>query len=132
MLVIVVDDSPTIRKILEVGLGREGFTVLSFPDGVELLRWLVGPQGCAPDAIILDVRLPKIDGYKLAMRLRKRPEFRHTAMLMLSRYGGMKDRLFGRLAGAKEYLVKPVPVEEITAALRRAIGQQRCGSQLQE
>lgn len=61
--VLVIDDSATIRKIVETALGREGYVVKSFPDGVEAMRWLMTPESYIPRLVILDIGLPKMNGY---------------------------------------------------------------------
>jgi DNA-binding response OmpR family regulator len=112
-LVMVIDDSTTVRKIIETCLGREGFEVIGFPDGVEAIRWLTGSAAHIPDLIILDIGLPKMDGYEVARRLKAKPQFANTVIVMLSRRDGMIDRLKGRLAGAKDYVSKPFKSQDI-------------------
>ena len=80
-LILVVDDSPTVRNILETCLSQEGFLVHTFSDGIEMMRWLTGPEGCVPDLVILDINLPKIDGYEVARRLKAKPHFAHSIIL---------------------------------------------------
>ena len=70
-LIVVIDDSATVRKILETCLGREGFTVQSFPDGIEAMQWLASPLGYVPDLVILDLILPKMNGYQVARQLKR-------------------------------------------------------------
>ena len=112
-LVMVIDDSTTVRKIIETCLGREGFEVIGFPDGVEAIRWLTSPGAHVPDLVILDIGLPKMDGYEVARRLKAKPQFANTVIVMLSRRDGMIDRLKGRLAGAKDYITKPFKTQDI-------------------
>jgi twitching motility two-component system response regulator PilG len=114
--VIVVDDSATIRKILETCLRRAGYRVESFSDGVEALRWLVESHAI-PDLVILDVNLPKMDGFEVARRLKLRPNLGNVSMIMLTRRNGVIDKLKGRLAGAKDYLSKPFKTEELLTVI---------------
>jgi twitching motility two-component system response regulator PilG len=120
--VMVIDDSATVRKIVETCLGREGFIVLGFPDGVEAMRWLTGPQARIPDLVILDIGLPKMDGYEVARRLKTKPQFSNTVIVMLSRRDGMIDKLKGRLAGAKDYLTKPFKTQDIISVIESHLG----------
>ena len=121
-LILVVDDSPTVRNILETCLSQNDFVVHTFSDGIEMMRWLTGPEGCVPDLVILDINLPKIDGYEVARRLKAKPHFAHSIILMLSRRDSVIDRLKGRLAGAAAYLPKPFQTQELVAAVKALLG----------
>ncbi|GCE18912.1 response regulator [Dictyobacter kobayashii] len=121
-LVMVIDDSATVRKIVETCLRREGFDVKSFPDGVEAMRWLTEPEARIPDLVILDIGLPKMDGYEVARRLKTKPQFSNTVIVMLSRRDGMIDKLKGRLAGAKDYLTKPFKTQDLIAVIESHLG----------
>ncbi|HEX4208738.1 MAG TPA: response regulator [Ktedonobacteraceae bacterium] len=119
--VMVIDDSATVRKIIETCLGREGFEVMGFPDGVEAMRWL-NQTSRVPDLVILDIGLPKLDGYDVARRLKAKPQFAKTVIIMLSRRDGVIDRLKGRLAGAKDYVTKPFKTQDIIAIIESYLG----------
>jgi twitching motility two-component system response regulator PilG len=121
-LIMVIDDSATVRKIVETCLGREGFEVRGFPDGVEAMRWLTEPGSRIPDLVILDIGLPKMDGYEVARRLKTKPQFANTVIIMLSRRDGVIDRLKGRLAGAKDYITKPFKTQEIINVIESYLG----------
>jgi len=121
-LVMVIDDSTTVRKIIETCLGRQGFEVLGFPDGVEAIRWLMEPTSRVPDLVLLDIGLPKMDGYEVARRLKIKPQFSNTVIVMLSRRDGMIDRLKGRLAGAKDYITKPFKTQDIISVTESYLG----------
>ena len=121
-LVMVIDDSATVRKIIETCLGREGFEVKGFSDGVEAIRWLTEPYARIPDLVILDIGLPKMDGYEVARRLKAKPQFNTTVIIMLSRRDGMIDRLKGRLAGAKDYITKPFKTQDIISVTQSYLG----------
>jgi twitching motility two-component system response regulator PilG len=121
-LVMVIDDSTTVRKIIETCLGRQGFQVLGFPDGIEAMRWLMEPTSRVPDLVLLDIGLPKMDGYEVARRLKIKPQFGNTVIIMLSRRDGMIDRLKGRLAGAKDYVTKPFKTQDIISITESYLG----------
>lgn len=121
-LVMVIDDSATVRKIIETCLGREGFIVRSFPDGVEAMKWLTGPENRVPDLVLLDIGLPKMDGYEVARRLKTKPQFSKTLIIMLTRRDGVFDRLKGRLAGAKDYITKPFKTQDIISVIESHLG----------
>jgi len=120
--VIIIDDSQTVRKIVEVCLSREGFEVQSFHDGVEALRWLSQQTSPLPDLVILDIGLPKLDGYEIARRLKGKPRFQHMVIIMLTRRDGILDRLKGRLAGAQEYLTKPFTTQTLISQVEALLG----------
>ncbi len=121
-LIMVIEDSPTCRKILLTALSRAGFTVLGFGDGIAAMRWLSQPGSHLPDLVLLDVGLPKLDGFEIAHRLKSHPSFQRTAVIMLSRHSGVLPRLKARLAGATTYLTKPVPTEELLSVIASHLG----------
>lgn len=112
-LVLIIDDSPTVRKIIEVCLHRAGYQVKSFPDGIETFRWLNTAEARIPDLVFVDLCLPTMDGYDIIQRLKAKPAFAHTVFVMISQRDGVLDRLKGRLAGDKDYLVKPLKTAEL-------------------
>jgi twitching motility two-component system response regulator PilG len=124
-LILVIDDSITVRKIVETTLRRAGFAVLSFPDGVVALRWLASPEAAIPALILLDIGLPKLDGYEVARVLRGRAELARTPIIMLSSRDGVLDRLKSRLAGAQTHLTKPFRTEQLIELARSLLGR-RC------
>ncbi len=121
-LVMIIDDSPTVRKIIETSLRREGFDSISYCDGIEALRALTNPQHPIPDLVILDIGLPKMDGYEVARRLKTKQHFSNTVIVMLTSHSGVIDRLKGRLAGAKEYIIKPFKTQEVISVLHSHLG----------
>ncbi len=114
-LILVIDDSLTVCKVVEVTLQRAGFLVLSFPDGVTALRWLASPDVVMPALIYLDIGLPKLDGYEVVRLLRGRPALARTPIIMLSSRDRVLDRVKSRLAGAHNYLSKPFKTAELLA-----------------
>jgi twitching motility two-component system response regulator PilG len=112
-LVMIIDDSLTVRKIMETSLKREGFASVSYPDGIEALRALNERRHPIPDLVLLDIGLPKMDGYEVARHLKTKEQFGNTTIVMLTQRDGMIDRLKGRLAGAKDYITKPFKTQEV-------------------
>jgi len=122
-LVMIVDDSLIVRKIIETSLKREGFESMSFSDGIEVLRAITEQRlRRIPDLVVLDIGLPKMDGYELARRLKTKPQFNHTVIIMLTSRDGVIDRLKGRLAGAKEYITKPFRTQDVISAIHAHLG----------
>jgi len=120
--VMVIDDSPTVRNILDVCLSRAGYHVKGFHDGVEALQWLLSPQGRLPGLVFLDIGLPKMDGYEVAQHFIARPQCKDTVIIMISRRDGVIERLKARLVGAKEYVVKPFKTQDILALVATYLG----------
>ena len=113
MRVMVVDDEPAVRSSIERALKLEGYQVTTAPDGREALRALaVAP----PDAVILDVLMPEVDGLEVCRRMRSAED--RTPVLMLTARDAISDRVDGLDAGADDYLVKPFALEELLARLR--------------
>jgi twitching motility two-component system response regulator PilG len=122
-LVMVIDDSPTVRKIIEVSLRREGLEVVSFPDGIEALRAVTNHQmERVPDLVVLDIDLPKMNGYEIARYLRSKPQWSRTVIVILSRHDGVIDRLKARLAGTQAYLTKPFTTQMIVDVVNNNLG----------
>lgn len=116
--VMVIDDSPTIRAILEVCLHRAGCEVMSFEDGVQALLWLNSTQARIPDLIFIDLGLPKMDGYEVIRLLKARPALAQTTLAILSQRDGVLDHIKGWLAGAHFYLTKPFKMQQIVALVQ--------------
>ena len=110
--ILVVDDDPGMRTLLEAYLGDSGFVVETAVDGASM--WQVLEQGM-PDAIVLDLMMPGEDGLSLARRLRSESS---VPILMLSARGEEVDRVVGLEMGADDYLAKPFSPRELLARLR--------------
>lgn len=122
-LVMVIDDSPTVRKIVEISLQREGLEVVSFPDGIEALRAVNNQQlKCLPHLVVLDLDLPKMNGYEIARYMRSKPQWNQTVIVILTRHDGVIDRLKARLAGTQAYLTKPFTTQMIVDVVKSHLG----------
>jgi two-component system, OmpR family, response regulator MprA len=111
--VLVVDDDPPLRRMLERTLVAEGFDVSTAPDGGAAL---VVAERSPPDVIVLDVAMPGLDGLAVCRRLRGKGL--PTPILMLTARDAVPDRVAGLEAGADDYLVKPFAVQELIARIR--------------
>src|SRR5947209_1697813 len=116
-LVMVIDDSLTVRKILEVALRREGIDVVTYSGGIEALRTFQAQPRLTPAVIFLDICMPQMDGYTVLRLLRTSPRFDATLIVMLSQRDGIMDRLKGRLAGATVYMTKPFKTQDILSVV---------------
>ena len=113
MRVLVVDDEPAVGEALERALGLEGFEVARAGDGLEALAAIDAEP---PDAVILDVLMPRLDGLETCRQLRASGN--RVPVLMLTARETVGDRVAGLDAGADDYLVKPFALEELLARLR--------------
>lgn len=113
MRILVVDDEPALRDSVARSLRFEGYIVVTAPDGVEALEKLAEVR---PDAAVVDVMMPRMDGLELCRRIRAADD--RTPVLMLTARDAVGDRVLGLDAGADDYLVKPFAYEELLARLR--------------
>ncbi len=122
----IIDDSPTIRAVMSMYLRCHRITVRAFGDGVEAFRHLrqyPGP-GDIPSLVLLDIELPRIDGYQVAQTLRALSCCAQTAIVMMSGRDAHLDQIKGRLVGANDYLIKPVTYERLMAVVFAYLGVQ--------
>lgn len=110
-LVMIVDDSPTVRKLVTLTLERRGFRVVSAFDGVAAIKEL---GACRPDLILLDINMPRLDGYRLCKLIKKHEATQSIPVVMLSGKDGMFDKLRGRLVGCSDYITKPFEADSLT------------------
>ena len=112
MRLLIVEDEPDLLKSLAKALREEGYAVDTSEEGEE---GLYKAETWEYDAIVLDVMLPKLDGWALLKALRK---IKKTPVLMLTARDAIRDRVHGLDAGADDYLVKPFDLDELLARLR--------------
>ena len=113
--ILVVDDEESIRSLLTVVLEREGYRVISVADGDAGFR-SIGEH--APDLVLLDVGLPKLDGYEVTRRVRLDPRLATLPIILLTGQGQVAD---GLDAGANDFLHKPFNRDELVARIRSAL-----------
>lgn len=111
--ILIIEDELPMRRGLEDCLAAEGYRVLSAADGEAGLQRALAEQ---PDLILLDIMMPRLDGFAVAAELRRLG--RVTPILMLTAKGQIEDRVNGLDAGADDYLVKPFSIEELLARVR--------------
>ena len=115
MTVLVVDDSASVRKLIELTLRREGFSVISATSGIGALATLADT---APDVILLDVMLLELDGLQLCRVIRNHPKYKDTPIVMLSGRESESDRAAGLEAGVDAYLTKPFQPQVLVSTVR--------------
>ena len=119
--ILVVDDDPDIARFVEVNLRSAGYEVSVASDGEEALDKAATLR---PDLVLLDVMMPRIDGFEVAQRLRRNPQTANTSIIMLTAKALSTDKVLGLTAGADDYIIKPFdPIEllaRVKGTLRRA------------
>ena len=119
--VLVVDDNRQLIEFLTDALEELGdFTVVTATDGAQGLERYYDVR---PDCVVVDVRMPGIDGYQLVRALRGDPDSSSTSLIILSALVQDKEQVAGLLAGADLYLVKPVDPLELIQAIQRVLQQ---------
>lgn len=114
-LALVVDDSITIRRVSERFLSRHGFRVATAPDGVAALASL---EQEVPDVLLLDIEMPRMDGFELATRMRETETLAHIPILMISTRSGQAHRERAAAIGVDRFLTKPYREQQLLAHIR--------------
>jgi len=120
--IAVIDDEPDIRTLLELELSEAGFSVRSAPDGPSGLNVV---REWEPDAVLLDVMMPKVDGIAMLPELRRVTQ---APIFIVSAKGGTDDKVLGLDRGADHYVAKPFEIPELVARIRSALRRPRLES----
>lgn len=113
--ILIVDDDPDIRDVLKLTLSEEKYEILEADDGEEALKVIHDNQ---PDLILLDYKIPKIDGREVCRRIKSDLLLRHLPIIMVTGKGDISDKVGGIDAGADDYVVKPFEPKELLARIR--------------
>jgi chemosensory pili system protein ChpA (sensor histidine kinase/response regulator) len=122
--VLIVDDSPSVRRVLTNLIRGAGWSPHAAKDGLDALE-IIHASAMRPDVVILDVEMPRMDGYEFTASLRAMYQHRDTPIVMLTSRAGEKHRRRAFEVGATEYMVKPYQDDELLATLRRVVGAAR-------
>jgi len=114
--VMVVDDSLTVRKITSRMLTREGFEVATAKDGIDGLQQL---QDIEPDIILLDIEMPRMDGFEFARNVRADAKTKHIPIVMITSRTADKHRNHAIDIGVNEYMGKPYQEDQLLAVIRQ-------------
>ncbi|MCK5688700.1 response regulator, partial [Myxococcota bacterium] len=118
MEILVVDDSLSVRRVVSQALRGAGWTPVLARDGVEALEAL-SKSSKTPDLVLLDIEMPRMDGFELSAALQADPRYKNIPIVMLTSRSGKKHRDRGMELGVKEYLVKPYKEEVLLDIVRR-------------
>jgi chemosensory pili system protein ChpA (sensor histidine kinase/response regulator) len=124
-LVMVVDDSLTVRKITSRMLTREGFEVATAKDGVDGLKQL---QDIKPDIILLDIEMPRMNGFEFARNIRADAKTKNIPIIMITSRTADKHRNRAMELGVKEYMGKPYQEDQLLALIRTYVGSARASA----
>jgi DNA-binding response OmpR family regulator len=118
-LVLVADDDPDILSLVTLRLERSGYEVLGAGDGEQALATALERE---PDLALLDVMMPKLDGYEVTERLREHEATRHIPVILLTARVQEADIARGVEAGADDYVKKPFSTQELRDRVQAALG----------
>ena len=119
--VLVVEDEPELVKALELRLKTQNYEVITAFDGEEGLRKAREEE---PDLIILDLMLPKMDGFKVSRMLKFDENHKHIPIIMLTAKSEQEDKELGKETGADEYMTKPFEWEHLAAMVKKHLGEE--------
>ncbi|MFN8547300.1 MAG: response regulator [Candidatus Eisenbacteria bacterium] len=122
--ILVVDDEIYIVHILEFSLTMEGYEVVTASDGEEALKKIEDDR---PDLVVLDIMMPKLDGYEVCRRLRQKEETASLPVILLSAKGRPVDREVGMEVGADDYIVKPFSPRRLLEKIRELLAREHLG-----
>jgi len=118
--ILVVDDEVYIVHILDFSLGVEGYDVMTALDGEQALAKVAQEK---PDLIVLDIMMPKLDGYETCKALKSDPETRDIPIILLSAKGRNVDQKVGFEVGADDYITKPFSPRKLVERINSILGQ---------
>lgn len=113
--ILLIEDDPTITNVVELNLRLDNYEVFVASDGEEGLKMV---EEVDPDLVILDVMMPKMDGWQVLMELKARDETRDIPVIMLTAMGDERSRVIGLRGGADDYISKPFSPLELTARVK--------------
>jgi twitching motility two-component system response regulator PilH len=116
--VLVIEDSVTQREMISNLLRGSGLTVIEASDGVEALEKI---QGNLPDLVVLDIVMPRMNGYEVCRRLKSDPKTQHVPVVMCSSKGEEFDRYWGMKQGADAYVAKPFQPTELVGTVKQML-----------
>jgi len=116
--ILIADDESNIVLALEFLMKKEGYEVQTVSDGEEALRTI---EKSPPDLILLDIMMPKLDGYEVCQRIRSDPSMKDIVIIMLTAKGREVEREKGLALGADFYITKPFSTREVVQKVREVL-----------
>ena len=118
--ILVVDDEIYIVHILDFSLGMEGYEVVTALDGEQALEKVTSEK---PDLIVLDIMMPKLDGYEVCKSIKSNAATKHVPVILLSAKGRNVDQKMGFEVGADDYITKPFSPRKLVERINQLLGQ---------
>lgn len=118
--ILIVDDSQTVRQVLQLALGDAGYEVIEAEDGFDALRKI---SGVRVDMLITDLNMPNMDGLELIKKVREDSQHRFTPIVMLTTESSEEKKKAGREAGASGWIVKPFKPEQLLKVVKMVLGE---------
>ena len=119
-LVMLVDDSEVLRKITVFNLKKHGYEVIEATNGEEALQKL--QEGIKPDLMLLDIMMPKMDGFTVLKRLQENEEWKKIPVIVLTAKGGEEDEKTALSLGATQVMTKPFSPIQLIQLIKQVIG----------
>jgi CheY-like chemotaxis protein len=114
-VILIVDDSPTIRKLISIKLEKSGYKVMQANDGIEALAII---KKVVPDLILLDITMPNLDGYQVCKMIRSNESTKDVPVVIISGKDGFFDKVRGQMAGSTGYITKPFGPETLMSVIK--------------
>ncbi|MFC1657779.1 response regulator [Candidatus Omnitrophota bacterium] len=116
--ILIVDDDPDIRDVLKLTLAEENYTILEAADGEEALKIITSKP---LDLVLLDYKMPKVDGRQVVQRVKEDLLLRHLPIIMVTGKRELQDKVVGLDSGADDYITKPFEPKELLARIRMTL-----------
>ena len=123
--ILVADDSQNMRDILKMSLETFGYRVILAEDGERALERIAAER---PDLLIVDVMMPKVNGFQICRRVKSDPQTQHTPIILLTARVQEEDVFWGRDCGADEYITKPFRTQDLQQSIERLLKDRRAGT----
>jgi twitching motility two-component system response regulator PilH len=114
--ILVVDDSPSQLRMTTAALDGQSYEIITAVDGEEALQRVLRDK---PDLVVLDVVMPKIDGFQVCRKMKSSPDMQHIPVIILSSKNQKVDEFWGKKQGADLYLTKPLDKDQLQAAVKK-------------
>ena len=108
--ILIIDDEQEIIEVITPALENHGYRVLSANDGLEGFKRILNDE---PDLVLLDIKMPKVDGYTLCQMIKGNEKIKHIPVIMLSAKTQEADILEGKKSGAADYIIKPFEIKKV-------------------
>ncbi|MBL9120955.1 MAG: response regulator [Phycisphaerae bacterium] len=116
--ILTVDDSPTMRRMIEMTVKTGGYEVVEAADGQAALELL---KNCSVDLVISDINMPNLNGIELTRQLRANPKFSKTPIILLTTESDPEKKQEGKAAGATGWIVKPFKQDQLLAVVSKVL-----------